>query len=57
MPEHDEHEHVDGCLCGADHAEHEVTPDHELPAARGGVEGDRKPRKRRPTKTAVKERD
>jgi hypothetical protein len=44
------HEHADGCLCGLDHAEHEATPDDELPPATGGVE---KPR-RRPTKTAVK---
>jgi hypothetical protein len=50
MHEHDEHEHADGCLCGLDHAEHEATPDDELPPATGGVE---KPR-RRPIKTAVK---
>lgn len=41
--DHDAH---DGCLCGCDHAEHEVTPDHELPAAQGGVQGDKKPRRR-----------
>jgi hypothetical protein len=53
MPDHDEHEDIDGCLCGAPHAEHEATPDHELPEARGGVEGDRKPRLRKPTRTSV----
>jgi len=53
MPEHDEHEHVDGCLCGHPQEEHEATPDHELPPAQGGVQGDRMPRKRRATRTAV----
>lgn len=53
MPEHDEHEHIDGCLCGQDHAEHEATPDHDLPEAQGGVEGDRKPRRKKPTRTSV----
>jgi hypothetical protein len=45
----DEREHPDGCLCHAPVADHEATADHELPAATGGVQGDRKPRKpRRP---------
>jgi hypothetical protein len=55
MPEHDEHEHADGCLCGQDHTEHEATADHDLPEARGGVEGDKKPRRRKPTRTSVGE--
>jgi hypothetical protein len=55
MPEHDEHEHIDGCLCGHPHEEHEATPDHELPAAKGGVQGDTRPRRRKPTKTAVED--
>jgi hypothetical protein len=46
----DDHDARDGCLCGADHAEHEVTPDHELPAATGGVQGDKKPRLRKPAR-------
>lgn len=59
MPEHDEHcceEHLDGCLCHAPVADHEATADHELPAAHGGVQGDRKPR-RRADKMAVGEGD
>lgn len=53
-PERD-HDQIDGCLCGLDHAEHEVTEDHDLPAAVGGVQGDRKPRKPRckGTRTSV----
>ena len=54
MAEHD-HEHGE-CLCGGDPlADHEVTNDCDLPAALGGVQGDRKPRqpKRRSDKTAV----
>ena len=51
MPD-DEHEHADGCLCGLDHSEHEPTLDHDLPPAVGGVQGERKPR-RRPTRTSV----
>lgn len=46
-------EHVDGCLCDCDHAEHEATEDHNLPAAVGGVQGDRKPRRRKATRTAL----
>jgi hypothetical protein len=55
MPEHDEHEHVDGCLCGLDHSEHDATPDDDLPAAIGGVQGDPKPRirRRKSDRTAV----
>lgn len=41
--DHD-HEHEDGCLCDTDHAEHVLTKDVELPAAQGGVQGDRKPK-------------
>lgn len=50
--DHDAH---DGCLCGCDHAEHEATPDHELPAAQGGVQGDRKPRRKKVTRTSVED--
>jgi hypothetical protein len=46
MTERDHEEH-DGCLCGCDHSEHELTPDIDLPAAVGGVQGDAKPRKPR----------
>jgi hypothetical protein len=53
MPEHDEHEHVDGCLCGHPQEEHEATPDHELPAAQGGVQGDRKPRRKKTDRASV----
>ena len=45
-----EHEHDDGCLCHNPVGEHEATRDHELPAARGGIEGDRKPRRATPAK-------
>jgi hypothetical protein len=55
MPDEHDHDAVDGCLCGHDHAEHEPTPDHDLPAAKGGVQGDKAPRKRRATKTSVKD--
>lgn len=48
----DDHDHADGCLCGQDHAEHEATLDHDLPAADGGVEERRKPRARA-TKTSA----
>ncbi|MEE8629073.1 hypothetical protein [Methylobacterium ajmalii] len=47
-----DHDHVDGCLCGHDHAEHEATLDHDLPAAGGGVEEQRK-RRSRATKTSA----
>jgi hypothetical protein len=44
----DEGEHADGCLCGADPvSQHELTQDHQLPAATGGVVGDRAKRSRR----------
>lgn len=33
-----EHEHVDGCLCGIELTEDELTDDAELPEASGGVE-------------------
>ncbi len=49
-----DHDHVDGCLCGHDQAEHESTSDHDLPAAEGGVETPRTPR-RRGTRTSVGE--
>ncbi|WP_187278144.1 hypothetical protein [Methylobacterium sp. WL7] len=51
---HDPDAH-DGCLCGHDCSEHEVTEDHDLPEAQGGVEGDKKPRRRRPTRTSVED--
>ena len=52
-----EDEHEEGCLCGQHPlAKHEVTEDHDLPAARGGVQGDRKPR-RRSDKVSVGEGD
>lgn len=55
-PSCDEPEHDDGCLCHAPVAEHEATADHELPAARGGVEGDhRKARKPKADRTHVEE--
>lgn len=60
MPEHDEHELVDGCLCGCEPlGDHEATDDHELPAVIGGVQGDRKPRqpKRLSDRAAVGEGD
>jgi hypothetical protein len=53
-------EHEEGCLCGCEPlGDHEITPDHDLPATHGGVQGDRKPRlpKRRSDKTAVGEGD
>lgn len=50
--DHDAH---DGCLCGCDHAEHEATPDHELPAAQGGVQGDKKPRRPKADRTRVED--
>jgi hypothetical protein len=56
MPDHDEHDHdaVDGCLCGHPRAEHEATEDHDLPAAVGGVQGDRAPRARARVAKAVR---
>lgn len=58
MPEHDEHcSEPDGCLCHAPVADHEATADHDLPAAKGGVVGDRAPRKRKTDKAAVGEGD
>ncbi|KMO33309.1 hypothetical protein VQ02_21175 [Methylobacterium variabile] len=50
----DDHDHADGCLCGHDHADGEATHDHDLPAAEGGVEAARKPR-RRATRTSAGE--
>lgn len=55
MSDHDKHEHADGCLCDCDHGTHEATEDHDLPEAIGGVEGDKKPRRRRPTRTSVED--
>lgn len=46
-----DHDHVDGCLCGHDHVDDDGTPDHDLPAAEGGVELPRPPR-RRATRTS-----
>ena len=42
----DGEDHVEGCLCGTGHRvlEHEATADADLPAAMGGVRGDRPPR-------------
>jgi hypothetical protein len=42
-------EHADGCLCGTGGAvqDHEATGDEHLPAATGGVQGDRAPRRPR----------
>lgn len=52
----DEHDKADGCRCGCEPlADHEATEDHDLPEALGGVEGDKKPRRRRPTRTSVGE--
>lgn len=48
----DDPEHHDGCLCGQPLAEHEATADEDLPAATGGVEPARKPR-RKGTRTAI----
>jgi hypothetical protein len=49
----DNYDTHDGCLCGLDHSAHEATPDHELPAAQGGVQGDQKPRRKKSDRTAV----
>jgi hypothetical protein len=53
MSDPHDHDGPDGCLCGHPQEEHEATPDHELPAAKGGVQGDRGPRKRRATRTSI----
>lgn len=43
----DDDEHADGCMCGAQPVtDHEATHDNELPAATGGVQGDRVPRRK-----------
>jgi hypothetical protein len=52
-PARDDHDHADGCLCGHDHGEQDATQDQDLPAATGGVEGERKPRRRKGTRAAV----
>ena len=54
QPAPTDHDHVDGCLCGHDQAEHVATQDHDLPPAEGGVETPRTPR-RRGTRTSVGE--
>lgn len=55
MPDEHDHDAHDGCLCDHPHAEHEATPDHELPAAKGGVQGDKRPRKPKTDRTSVEE--
>jgi hypothetical protein len=37
-PGDDEIDDADGCLCGLEHLEDEITSDQELPTASGGVE-------------------
>jgi hypothetical protein len=51
----DDHDQHDGCLCGLDHSQHEATADHDLPPAKGGVQGDKKPRRPKTDRTSVDE--
>lgn len=43
-PADDDHDECDGCICDTDPSEYQQTEDHDLPPAKGGVVGDRKPR-------------